>query len=146
VRPPLLEEADRRDKALAYVYISPTRPGQNRVEYWRWDWHTFDFNTDRGGGGVRLYFYEREREAASYDHCGGPERFAQDRPGEGRRDHPVSLRAGRAAHLRRTGAPLRDGDHPGAARQTGIIAPLHDLRSRSFLSESPRSLARAGCK
>jgi hypothetical protein len=66
VRPPLLEEADRRDKALADVYISPTRPGQNRVEYWRWDWHTFDFNTDRGGGGVRLYFYEREREAASY--------------------------------------------------------------------------------
>jgi hypothetical protein len=69
-KPPLLKAertapAPSRD-VLADIYVSPARPGQNRVAYWHWDWHTFDFNTERGGGGVRLYFYEREREAASY--------------------------------------------------------------------------------
>ena len=48
------------------IYVSPQRPGQNKVPYWQYDWRIFEFNTERGGGGVRLYFYEREKEAGTY--------------------------------------------------------------------------------
>lgn len=66
LKPPALLGGPGDEGPLHDVYITPQRPGQNRVPYWQHDWRIFEFDTERGGGGVRLYFYDREKEAASY--------------------------------------------------------------------------------
>ncbi len=54
------------DNPLREIYVTPQRPGQNKVPYWQYDWRLYKFTPDRGGGGVQLYFYERERSASGF--------------------------------------------------------------------------------